>query len=445
MRILLISANTETEPYPVYPLGMALVAAALRDRGHEVRQADRLRMRNGESAPLHEEIRAFAPQVAGISLRNIDNVDSFTAEEHWHLENLRLLVMELRALTQSPIVLGGPGYSLLPEAILEYCGADYGISGAGEEAFCALLDILETGGKPPRITSARGGEKQPAPLYDLPLLEYYARESGVVNLQTKRGCSKHCLYCTYPALEGHAVRAREPKAVVEDIVRLRRTVAFKELFFTDAVFNDEAGQWLSLIEAMAGAGINVPWTAFFQPENLDRETLGLCMRTGLKAVEFGTDATCDETLHGLNKGFSFASVLACDALCNELALPCAHFVIFGGPGENSMTLREGLANLDKLGNSLVFAFLGIRIYAGSALMALAAREGCIDGNDSTLRPSYYFSPELDRERTVAELSANFRKKRLRVFPPSRGQARMEALRRLGFRGILWDQMIRRSA
>ena len=39
MKVLLISANTLTEPYPVYPLGLDYVAAAIADR-HEVRIAD---------------------------------------------------------------------------------------------------------------------------------------------------------------------------------------------------------------------------------------------------------------------------------------------------------------------------------------------------------------------------------------------------------------------
>ena len=37
-RIFLLSTNTMIEPYPVYPLGMAVVASALTSAGHTVRQ-----------------------------------------------------------------------------------------------------------------------------------------------------------------------------------------------------------------------------------------------------------------------------------------------------------------------------------------------------------------------------------------------------------------------
>ena len=39
-RVLCVSGNVTTEPYPVYPLGMAVIAGALARSGHEVRQFD---------------------------------------------------------------------------------------------------------------------------------------------------------------------------------------------------------------------------------------------------------------------------------------------------------------------------------------------------------------------------------------------------------------------
>ena len=39
-KVLLISSNTLTEPYPTYPLGMAIVASVLSSRGHSILQYD---------------------------------------------------------------------------------------------------------------------------------------------------------------------------------------------------------------------------------------------------------------------------------------------------------------------------------------------------------------------------------------------------------------------
>ena len=40
MRVFLISANLAQTPYPIYPLGLSMVAAALQQAGHEVFQFD---------------------------------------------------------------------------------------------------------------------------------------------------------------------------------------------------------------------------------------------------------------------------------------------------------------------------------------------------------------------------------------------------------------------
>ena len=42
MRILLLACNPVVAPYPVYPLGMSVIAAALTRAGHAVRQFDML-------------------------------------------------------------------------------------------------------------------------------------------------------------------------------------------------------------------------------------------------------------------------------------------------------------------------------------------------------------------------------------------------------------------
>jgi len=46
MKILLISTNVHREPEPVFPLGVAYLAAALKSRGHAVACLDLLRQGN---------------------------------------------------------------------------------------------------------------------------------------------------------------------------------------------------------------------------------------------------------------------------------------------------------------------------------------------------------------------------------------------------------------
>ena len=145
MRVLLISANTERINMPVPPLGLGLVATATRQAGHEVTFLDLLSEAEPEDA-LRQAIEAGSPEVIGISVRNIDDQDM--QNQRFLLEPVKHLVSACRSATNAPIVLGGAGYSMFPDAALAYLGADLGICGEGEVTFPALLERLQQGQQP---------------------------------------------------------------------------------------------------------------------------------------------------------------------------------------------------------------------------------------------------------------------------------------------------------
>ena len=145
--VFLLSCNTATEPYPVYPLGMSVVAAGLQAAGHRVRQFDWLASGRDRTA-LAAALEECAPDYVGLSLRNIDNVDSLAGEEHWYLGQARELAAFMRGICAAPFVVGGPAFSIMPHAVLEFLGADYGVCGAGEDAMPELIAALENGEGP---------------------------------------------------------------------------------------------------------------------------------------------------------------------------------------------------------------------------------------------------------------------------------------------------------
>ncbi len=77
-----------------------------------------------------EMIRDNAPEIIGISIRNIDNVNLLN--EKRYSEVVGSIVRRIRQETDVSVVLGGSGFSIMPEVILREAGADYGIVGEGE-------------------------------------------------------------------------------------------------------------------------------------------------------------------------------------------------------------------------------------------------------------------------------------------------------------------------
>lgn len=443
-RIFILSSNTAVDPYPVYPLGMAVVSGVLQAAGHQVMQHDCL-AQGSEPHLLEEKIRSFAPDLLALSLRNIDNVDSFSGDAGWFLHAARELVACLRRISSVPIVVGGPALTIMPEAISDYLQVDHAIVGEGERSFPELVAALARGEALPRVIQ-RGrpvaGDEFGSPLYEPELVRFYHHHSGMLNLQTKRGCPYRCSYCSYPHLEGGQFRVRDPRQVVEELKRLKTDHGTDHVFFTDSVFNDPKGEYLHLVEELLRANLDLKWSAFFRPQGFGRKELVLMKRAGLYALELGTDAASDVTLAGISKGLTFAEVLEINDACIKERLPAAHFVMFGVPDETEATVTAGLENMKALGESVVFAFSGIRILPEAPLHRRAISDGVIAADTPLLKPVYYFSPEVDRSLMEQRITAAFAKQRNRIFPPSEGQIRMQAMNNFGFVGLMWDRLIR---
>jgi lipid biosynthesis B12-binding/radical SAM protein len=441
-RILLVSSNIMTEPYPVYPLGLAVISSALSAQGHELEQFDFLA--SGESEQLlRERIAAFAPDYVCLSIRNLDNCDSLS--ESGYPAIARRLVEVIREECAAKVIVGGPAFSIMPEDLLSFTGADHGIVGEGERLVCDLIRDLSQGVTPPRLLRSEQlltGSEMASPLFSPELVSFYLEKSGMINLQTKRGCPHGCIYCSYPALEGDVYRSRDARLVVDDLERIQTEHGVGNFFFTDSVFNDAEGHYLEVVQEILRRGLSIRWCCYLRPEGFGRPEIALMKRAGLYAAELGTDAACDTTLHSLGKGFRFEDALEVNRAFVAERVPCAHFVMFGGPGETMATVAEGLKNLEQLEHTVVFAFSGIRILPGTPILAVAVRDGIIAEGAALREPVYYLSPQVDAGLMNEAITASFRGRRDRVFPPAEGQKRLSIMQRFGYRGLLWDTLIK---
>ncbi|PHR30238.1 MAG: B12-binding domain-containing radical SAM protein [Desulfotalea sp.] len=440
-RCLIVSANQVVTPYPVYPLGAACLVAALKNKGHKVSHFDVLA--DGGLARLALALQGKTYDLIGVSIRNLDTVDS--AAPHQFLAEIVETMKVIRDTITTKIVLGGPAFSIMPEQLMELFGADYGVVGEGEVLLPWLAAELAAGLSPEQkilYSEPTDGLWQPTDLTKS-TAEYYLKHGGMLNVQTKRGCPHTCGYCSYPKIEGKKIRYRDPDEVAEEVIHLRDHSGAKYIFFADSYFNDHEGRYLRVAEALIKKGSTVPWCAFFRPENLTRSDLRLLKRSGLAAMELGTDAGCDVTLAGIGKSFSFADVLQVHGNVVKEEIPCAHFIMFGGPDEDENTLREGLANIERLDNSVVFAFAGIRVFPDTAIHERAIADGIITADRSLLDPVFYYSPKISREKIVSAIRSSFASRMDRIYPCHEFEGRIASLHKMGFVGPLWDLTLKK--
>lgn len=448
MKVLLLSANTVRVPYYIYPLGLDYVAGALEPR-HTVKIADINIMKKTE--PLLELIRDFSPEVIGISLRNIDNTDSHESKSF--IARYRELVEALRLHSPALIVLGGSGFTIFPKRLMEELKADYGIVGEGER-MAGLLDALESGADPsglPGIITASSPEGFPPPLESHGTrkfsgeshAQFYISRGGMLNLQTKRGCTYNCIYCTYPHIEGTVLRPVPPDEVARYALEIQNSGA-KYFFITDSVFNTSYEHSAAVADAFRRHKLSIPWGGFFAPTRPPEGYYRGLRDAGLTHVEFGTESLSPKMLKTYRKPFSVEDVFAAHEAALAAGLHAAHYFLLGGPGENEETLRETLENADRLEKTVLFFFCGIRIYPHTEIYDIALHEGQISESDDLLEPVFYRSGAISSDeifRIVREHAGG----RENWFVGSTDASIVRLMSRLyrrGHTGPLWEMLIR---
>lgn len=442
-KVALISCNITQDPYPVYPLGMSMVAEAARLNGHDVAEFD-INVQGDNISSIQQFIRETRPDFVGLSLRNVDSANYNKPDAY--IEDYKKVVQAIREIVSVPIILGGSGYTIFPERILEELQADYGIAGEGEGAFCHLLEQLETDpdsayriyyNYPPldRFSALNRNDF---------LAEHYKKHGGMLSVQTKRGCPHRCAYCSYPVLEGRRYRFRTPEDVVDEIEMLIQKYHADYYAITDSVFNDAQGKYLEIAEALVRRGIRVPWMCFLRPRNFTEEEVTLLKRSGLDAIEWGTDCATDVTLKAMRKDFTWEQVVHSNNLFASFGISNAHFIIFGGPRETYATLDEGLNNLLKLEKCVVFAGIGIRIFPDTAVYQWALDEGKITPDQNLLKPTYYFSDAVDIDTMHEKILAAFKGRLDRIYPDGQYTEVARTFHLTGNRGPAWDLLLKRN-
>jgi len=455
MRVLLISVNRERQPYPVAPLGLCYVAAALRAAHHEPRLLD-LCFSDDIRADIEAAVRDFAPQAVGLGLRNLDNTSMVAPVSY--LDDLKEPCRIVRELGVEHLFVGGSGFSLVPEAALEYCGCGLGIVGEGELAVPALCNRLGAGRPledlPGLVRQVDGGfirtpavqEPWPGlprrPARDLIDGHRYLSQGGMANLQTKRGCTFQCVYCTYPLLEGRGMRLREVEDILDEIEELVEAQRADYLFFVDDVFTTPTDHAARICRGILDRRLKFAWTGFVNPRCADEALFELMRKAGCDGVEFGLDVASEAMLRRLGKGFTVAQILESSAACRRVAMPFAHYLLLGGPGETSQTIQETLEVMDRSGATAVFCAAGMRIYPGTDLHRIALEEGVVRPTDSLLMPTVYCAPELtDRLMATVHTHARQRDNWMIVGVHDAAMGEMLALaREYDLRGPLWNYL-----
>jgi anaerobic magnesium-protoporphyrin IX monomethyl ester cyclase len=312
MRVLLLQSPLGRPYRHVYPYGLCCLASALREK-HEIKIVDP-NVVPDPTNHIRNLLAEFQPHVIGVSLRNIDTVRN-NVPWLFHLP-FKSLLGELKRLSpETPLIVGGAGFSLFPGELMRMCPEiDFGVYLEGEECFPELLDNLS---QPEQVKGLFyrkhsdilfSGKRTLPEIAKLPMVNRdfvdpapYTTFPYDVGVETKRGCALDCAYCSYPRLNGRRLRLRAPDKVVDEIEELVNRYKLRSFSFIDSVFDVPREHCTAICEQILKRGVKIGWLAWFNGRDFDEALFSLALRAGCSFFAFSPDAYTPRTLKGLHK------------------------------------------------------------------------------------------------------------------------------------------------
>ncbi len=410
-KVLLV--NTNLMKPPVAPLALDYLASAL--NGYEV---DLLDLCFAEDF-AREIDRYFASRnvdAIALTLRNTD--DTYFAGRDFFVPVVKEIIDRLKEHTSAPLILGGAGFSIMPEAILRYCDLDLGIWGEGESSLPLLVNRIAAGQDyrdvPGLVYRENEGFRQNPPRYlDLKAMpnperetvdnRRYFAEGGMGSIETKRGCPKACIYCADPLGKGRRIRMRSPKSVAHEVEALL-AMGIDHLHFCDSEFNLPPSHAEAVCREIIrrGLGSKVRWYAYCNPAPFSGELATLFQRAGCAGINFGVDSASDRMLRTLGRNFTPDDLERTADICHSKGIVFMYDLLLGGPGETRDSLRQTIETMKRLSPHRIGAALGIRVFPGTRLADMVRREGPVTKNPNLhgamdqnfLAPVFYLSSAL---------------------------------------------------
>ncbi|MGD8997498.1 MAG: cobalamin-dependent protein [Anaerolineae bacterium] len=460
MRIALVNTN-RIRP-PIAPIGLDYLAEALHTAGHGVELLD-LCWANDYGTAIADFFAGANFDLVGVTLRNTDDC-AFTSR-HSFLGLFADTVDSIRRYTDGLLVVGGVGFSVMPEEVLELSQADAGVWGDGESALVTLANRMEQKEAWQDVASLiwrRDGKWHRNPAANLPLTALpamsrrwvdnrrYFDEGGQAGIETKRGCPFHCIYCADPVAKGRQTRTRPPEDVVDELESLLEQ-GVDHVHTCDSEFNIPAWHASAVCGEIVrrDLGDKLRWYAYCSPAPFSAQLARQMRRAGCVGINFGVDNGDEVMLRRLRREFGPLDIVNAARWCKEAGITVMLDLLLGAPGETQGSLRRTIELVRKAAPDRVGVALGVRVYPGTALAELVKQKKLragLEGGDDASEPLFFIEPDVApfASQLLDELIGD--DPRFFFFDPSRPEQNYNynANQRLqdaigeGYRGAYWD-------
>lgn len=390
MRILFINPNRYHHP-PVIPVGIEYLIGEIEKSEHEARALDLC----FEADPLHtikNAINSFDPHVVGFSIRQIDTV--LYQNNQFFLDEIKLYV-DLCRLENKTIILGGAGFSIMPEEILLFMEANYGIIGPGERAVIYLLDHLSSGNH--HNTIIDGYTYFPDISYTFnrkASFDYrpYLKNEGIVGFRTQIGCKGNCIFCTEA---NKPLIFHNPDSVGKEI-KMITNMGFHRFHLCDSEFNQDINHCISVCKSIINHAGKINWALYMKPEPINEELFYWLKESGASLITLSVNSN-EFRIEILDVFIEFTK---------QYNIPLAIDLSAGLPYEQINSLQRLLQFLNKKDISTIGVNSFFRIYPYTTLYEKIRNDVSLQKNLIRLSPeTNYLCPVFYNHLGIEELNS----------------------------------------
>lgn len=326
-RVLFISPkvrNNEESP-PHFPLGIAYVAAYLRENGIFIKVID-LNIDNVESKILDIAKSFDYVGISAFASAQINNGYSIAQTIKTHYPNIN-------------IVYGGYHTAALPEEAFKIGYADYVIRGHGEIPFYKLIigaekkNILGLSYFENKrfihnpINSFINLNKLPFPALDFfKLRKYkddvhvmpYARHTAI-DIKSSMGCPNRCSYCSAPLIYQQKIYYKKPQRVIDEIKYYIKKFKIRYFHFEDENWLIDHKRIEKICNLITKNQIKIKY-AFMSSINVMYNNLDLVnklKKSGCVCIDLGLETADKNVQKNIHKSNNLKQLLTVDAVLKD--------------------------------------------------------------------------------------------------------------------------------
>ncbi|MFX1413160.1 MAG: B12-binding domain-containing radical SAM protein [Promethearchaeota archaeon] len=331
INILLVNPNRFKSP-PVIPIGLEYLVSALEKHNHNVDILD-LCFSESPEEKLTKMLLKRTYNLVGFTIRNIDSISYFNSE--FFLPSMKTLIQCVKKLS-IPVVLGGSGFSAMPQEILDYLGADYGIIGPGEIIFPHFLELLQSQkvnkqiydgwqyGTDAELIHLRGKK-----------INYSKYLSGeeIIGFETHKGCPDKCPFCISACSR---TWYKKIPTIIEEIKFLINQ-GYTHFQLCDSEFNSDINFSIKFCRSLIEENFPMKWKLFMKPYPYNKKLFKLLQKSNAYLIDLTVFS--DKKIQNLNN-YSYEDLEKVIEYCEKYEIELMIDSHVGYPYESLESIKD---------------------------------------------------------------------------------------------------------